>query len=84
MSGLLNKEGVMKVPPSFNHIFEKENIKYITYHFHPTKSSIWRDDKYHEALVHLKTDGASSTVKFFDNDQQALTKQVEEFINNLK
>ena len=82
--GLIDNKGVVKVPPTFNHLFEKESLYYITYTFHPDRSTTWREGKFHEACVHLKDGGATSRQNFYDDDQNALVKQVNDFIATLK
>lgn len=83
MSGLLNNEGVLKVPPTFTHIFEKTSITNIDYEF-GAKKSCFKGDKYHKVKIRMKKDGLTTYQEFYSNDMNDLVKQVNEFVKHLK
>lgn len=84
MSGLLDKEGVIKLPPTFKDVFKKTSIKSIEYEFNSTKSSLFRDDKYHAVKIRFGVGESTSSQEFYANDMNELVKTAENFINNLK
>ena len=84
MSGLINNEGVLKVPPSFTNMFKKKSIKNITYEFNSKKSYVFRRNMYHEATIRFSIDDTDMSQSFYDDDMNDLVKQVEEFVKTLK
>jgi len=81
---IVHSGGKSNLPSEFKDPFIGVGVKRVTYEFNNRRSSMFRENKFHEATVYLENGNSSGKQDFYDDDPETLRKRVENFINNLK